>query len=82
MSYPSENVVCDDPAVARLRHRYAAIQSDITRSTAEAQRLQKEIDDRQRTMSATLGHAAGATVELELISAWLRVSDPEFPATT
>lgn len=82
MSYPPDSFGCDDPAVVRLRRRYIDIKSDIARVEAEAQRLQKEIDDRQRTLSATAGHLVGAAAELKLVSAWLRTADPEFPATT
>lgn len=79
MSYPPENVVVDDPAVARMRRRYADVRGDIARLKAESQRLEKEIDDRRRTLEGTLGHTLGAVVELELISSWLRIADPEFP---
>ena len=81
MSYPPENVITDDPALARMRRRYADVRSDIARLKAESQRLEKEIEDRKRTLECTLGYVRGAAVELDLISSWLCIADPEFPAT-
>ena len=79
MSYPPRDVVCEDVAIGRMRQRYAAITDELHKVERERERLGTEIADRQRTLLHIAHHVSAARTELDLISAWLRMTDPEYP---